>query len=107
MSSDTDQFVGERRKTRLIGSLMLAISIVVIGYVLLHGSSSVPIMLFALPIFACLGLALIIQPISKAEMLHQHGTDQMSWSRSPLLYKVFIVVGVVLSAALYYLLIGF
>ncbi|MDO5769228.1 MAG: hypothetical protein Q4P13_06965 [Psychrobacter sp.] len=100
MNANMEQFAAARNKTRLFGVVMLIISLAVMGYVIFYGVASVPKVFFALPVLACLGLAIVIHPVSKAEMLHQYGIDQMSWGIMPMLYKILLVVGAIMSFAM-------
>jgi hypothetical protein len=53
---------------------------------------------FLLPIFACLGLSLMIYPLNKAESLERYGTEQIPWQHIPVGQKLLIVLGVSLAA---------
>ena len=53
---------------------------------------------FVFPFFACLGLSLMLYPISKAESLAKYGSEQMPWKHMPFGQKTLILLGVVLGA---------
>lgn len=49
----------------------------------------------AFPFFAFLGIAIFLFPITKAECLAKHGTEQLSWSVMRVQQKILIVVGAI------------
>lgn len=53
---------------------------------------------FLFPFFACLGLSLLIYPITKAESLAKYGSEQIPWQHIPFGQKALIVLGVLLGA---------
>jgi len=48
------------------------------------------------PFFACLGLALVLYPITKEESVQKYGTPQMPWKHMPLGMKMLVVIGILL-----------
>lgn len=53
---------------------------------------------FLFPFFACLGLSMILYPLSKAESLAKYGSEQIPWEHIPKGQKLLILLGVVLGA---------
>ena len=83
-------------KTRLGGLFILALSagFVVYGWhTRLTEGTYMPKASFLFPVFAFLGLALLIYPITKAESLAKYGTPQMPWKHLPLGMKILVGVG--------------
>lgn len=88
-------------KSRLIGLLIFAAGLGGTGYswysVLTRGvywqKAS-----FLFPFFACLGLSIVLYPMSKAESRSKYGTEQMPWKYIPFGQKALILLGVVLGA---------
>ncbi|QDQ27038.1 hypothetical protein FNU76_12075 [Chitinimonas arctica] len=88
-------------KSRLLGLLIFAIGVGGAAYtwysVLAEGRYAQKAS-FLLPFFACLGLSLMIYPMSKAESLAKYGSEQIPWEHIPMGQKVLIFLGVVLGA---------
>ena len=88
-------------KVRLIGLLMLVVGLGGAAYnwysVLTQGlywkKAS-----FIFPFFACLGLSLILYPLSKAESLAKYGSEQIPWKHIPIGQKFLVLLGVALGA---------
>jgi hypothetical protein len=48
------------------------------------------------PFFACLGLSIIIYPMSREERLAKYGSDQIPWKDYPIGQKILIAVGLII-----------
>jgi len=53
---------------------------------------------FLFPLFACLGLSLVLYPMSKADSLAKYGSEQVPWKYIPAGQKLLILVGLMLGA---------
>ena len=53
---------------------------------------------FIFPFFACLGLSVFLNPITKAECVENFGSKNLPWKHMPDVQKILIIVGVVLGA---------
>ncbi len=88
-------------KSRLLGLLIFAIGAggTALNWysVLVEGRYSEKAS-FLFPFFACLGLSMMIYPLSKAESLAKYGSEQIPWAHIPMGQKVLILLGVVFGA---------
>jgi hypothetical protein len=53
---------------------------------------------FLFPFFACLGLSLVLYPLSKDESLAKYGSEQIPWEHIPRGQKFLVLLVVVLGA---------
>jgi hypothetical protein len=83
-------------KARLGGVFIFALGAGFVAYgwhTRLTQGTYMPKASFLFPIFAFLGMALMIFPITKAESLAKYGTAQMPWRHLPLGMKILVGVG--------------
>ena len=91
------QFGQARLKSRVFGVLLMvmAVGFCYVGYV--GSSDEIPVLVFAMPFFFFMGLALLISGINKPEMVYRRGYAQARWADLPLEMKLCLVMGVMAS----------
>ena len=88
-------------KVRLIGLFAFGVAVggtVYNWYSALSQGVYWPMVSFLFPFFACLGLSVMLYPMSKAEALAKYGSEQLAWRHMPLGQKTLVLLGVALGA---------